>query len=839
MDELEIVWRPSPEELARSRTMGFMRKHAIADYEELVARSIADVEWFWDAAISYLGIPFKDPYHTVLDIGGGIAHPKWFDGGTINLSEVCVDRWARDDPERTALVAEREDGSQRTYSFAQLLDAVEHAAGALVEMGVSKGETVAVYLPMSAEAIITMLAIARIGAVFVPVFSGYGAEAVRARIEAAEPRVMVTADGYHRRGSTVHMKEVADEAIDLSGVEMRVLLVRYVGRSDTPFHPDRDSWWEDALASAVPRAAEPTASEDPVLLAYTSGTTGKPKGVVHVQGGLSVKLAVEGAFQFELGPEDRVMWMTDMGWIMGPWMVVAGLANGASVGCFDGAPDVPSPARTWQLVESMGITVLGISPTLIRALQPHGADLASDADLSTLRCFGSTGETWNPDPWWWLFDEVGGRRIPIINMSGGTEVGACFLSAHILQGIKPTSLGGPGLGMAMDVFGGDGKPLREAVGELVCTKPWPGMTRGFWGSDDRYHDTYWNRWDDVWVHGDWASIDADGFWFLHGRSDDTLNIAGKRIGPAEIESAVVAHPDAVMAAAVGIPHDVKGEAIAIFVVPAPGVARTDSLIGELSSAVTDRLGKSFRPAVIRLVDDLPRTRSAKIMRRVIRARALGESTGDLAGLENPDAVEGDSATRRIVVLVIEIGIGSPDREDGQLDDECRQQSDADNHKQHSDHAGEWHGRRWIAAADGGLRDDREVEAVDQRPALSVRVEPRTTRYLHKDREQQPPEFRIPSAVSEDPEGIGRRGPALGSSGKVLGFLQWVAHRQSGCSTAELADWPSCNASMRACLTPTRCTQPTRPSHPMEPASRDSSSIEPGRLPKPWPTVDVR
>ena len=361
--------------------------------------------------------------------------------------------------------------------------------------------------------------------------------------------------------------------------------------------------------------------------------------MVHVQAGLTLKLAAEGAFQFEIQPDDRVMWMTDMGWIMGPWTVTAGMVNGASVGCYDGAPDYPSAARTWELVESLGVTILGISPTLIRALQPHGAHHAAGADFSTLRAFGSTGEPWNPDPWWWLFRDVGGERLPIINISGGTEVGACLLSVNILQGIKPVSLGGPSLGMAVDVYDEEGRPVREKVGELVCTKTWPAITRGFWGDDDRYFDTYWGRWPDTWVHGDWASIDEDGFWFLHGRSDDTLNIAGKRIGPAEIESAVVAHPDVVMAAAVGVPHPVKGEAIAIFAVTTGSSPDGDELAEVLSDEVVRSLGKAFRPLAIRLVDDLPRTRSAKIMRRVVRARALGEDTGDLTSLENPAAVE--------------------------------------------------------------------------------------------------------------------------------------------------------------------------------------------------------
>ena len=639
MDAQQIVWRATEADVARSRTVEFMALHGIDSYEDLVHRSIDDIEWFWEAAIDYLGIPFSSPHRTTLDTSRGIAFPRWFVDGRMNLSEACVERWAAEDPDRIALVAEREDRSQRTYTFGELLEMVERAAGAFTAAGVTKGDTVAVYLPMTPEAVISMLAVARIGAIFVPIFSGFGEDAVASRLEASNPTVLVVGDGYTRRSVPVAMKEVADRAIKMSGVEPTVLVVSNLGRTDTPWTPGRDRSWNQALESAERMVAVATSTEDPILLAYTSGTTGKPKGVVHVQGGLTLKLAAEGAFQFEIQPDDRVMWMTDMGWIMGPWTVTAALANGASVGCYDGAPDYPSPGRTWELAESMGLTVLGISPTLIRALQPHGSRLAASADLSALRAFGSTGEPWNPDPWWWLFRDVGGERIPIINISGGTEVGACLLSVNILQGIKPVSLGGPALGMAVDVYNEEGRPVREEVGELVCTKAWPAVTRGFWGNDDRYLDTYWERWPDTWVHGDWASIDADGFWYLHGRSDDTLTIAGKRIGPAEIESAVVAHPDVVMAAAIGIPHPVKGEAIAVYVVTTGNARDDEKLAGDLSDEVVRNLGKPFRPLAVRLVDDLPRTRSAKIMRRVVRARALGKDTGDLTSLENPAAVE--------------------------------------------------------------------------------------------------------------------------------------------------------------------------------------------------------
>jgi acetyl-CoA synthetase len=322
--------------------------------------------------------------------------------------------------------------------------------------------------------------------------------------------------------------------------------------------------------------------------------------------------------------------------------VVAGLANGAALATYDGAPDYPGPDRLWKVAADLGVTFLGISPTLIRALQPHGVGHARKHDLSKLTTFGSTGEPWNPEPWWWLFRDVGEGTRPIVNISGGTEIGAVLVGVNLLQGVKPTSVGGPSFGIDADVYDSDGNPLRGEVGELVVRGSWPSMTRGFWREPERYLETYWSRFSDTWVHGDWASIDEDGFWYLHGRSDDTLNIAGKRVGPAEIESAAVALPEVVMAAAVGVPDEIKGEAIALFVVAAPGVEPDTDLTSNVEEAVIEALGKAFRPKTVQWVDDLPRTRSAKIMRRVVKAVALGQAPGDLSSLENPQSLDGIS-----------------------------------------------------------------------------------------------------------------------------------------------------------------------------------------------------
>jgi acetyl-CoA synthetase len=399
---------------------------------------------------------------------------------------------------------------------------------------------------------------------------------------------------------------------------------------------ERDVWWGE-LVERQPGslAALQVESEHPYLLTYTSGTTGKPKGVVHVHGGFLVSIAREAAYQSDIHPDDVVHFSTDMGWIMGPWTVVGVGAMGARIVFAEGAPDWPAD-RLWRLVESERVTVLGCSPTLVRALIPHGEP---EADLSSLRILITTGEPWNPDPYLWLHEKIGGGRCPIINISGGTEVGACFLTPSVAIPIKPLSLGGPALGMAVDVVDDEGRPVRGEVGELVCRRPWPGMTRGFWHDPERYLDAYWRRLPGIWVHGDWASVDEDGYWFLHGRSDDTLNIAGKRVGPAELESAAVSHPAVQEAAAVGVPHEVKGEVAWVFCVALPGNTVTEDTVDEVAELVASALGRAFKPDRVLFVSALPKTRSAKIVRRAVRARALGKDPGDLSSVENPEALE--------------------------------------------------------------------------------------------------------------------------------------------------------------------------------------------------------
>jgi acetyl-CoA synthetase len=378
-------------------------------------------------------------------------------------------------------------------------------------------------------------------------------------------------------------------------------------------------------------------ADDTAVILYTSGTTGKPKGAVHTHAGFLVKVASEVAYEFDVRRGDVFFWLTDMGWVMGPLSTFGTHALGATLLLYEGAPDTPGPGRVWALAARHNVTMLGVSPTLIRALKSYGDDVPAASDLSSVRVFGSTGEPWDEDSYRWLSRVVGGGRVPIINFSGGTEVGGSFLSPYVVEPIKACSLGGPSLGMDVEVFDRDGKPVREQLGELVCRQPWPAMTRGVWGDFQRYHDSYWSMFPGVWRHGDWAKVDIDGQWFLYGRSDEAINVAGKRVGPAEIEGILVAHPAVAEAAAVGVPDPVKGEAIWCFWTPV-GDSEPD-VSEDLATAVGHQLGKPFTPAHVFQVDALPKTRSAKILRRAIRAAAVGEDPGDLSGAENPGALE--------------------------------------------------------------------------------------------------------------------------------------------------------------------------------------------------------
>ena len=633
MTQARFSWVPSAVQRETANATRLARTLGCDDYTSLHQISLDDPDRFWRAVRADLDVPFFRDWDATVDVSRGIEWATWFLGGRLNVAHACVHRWAAERPAAEAAVWRAEDGERRSWTWAELSRETTQLAEVLVELGVGPGDAVGILLPMAPEAGIAAHACAHVGAIQVPIFSGFAAHAVAARLADAGAKALITCDGSLRRGTAVSLKAVADEALDGAPTVQHVVVWRRLG-GDCPMTPGRDVFWQEAVAGR-PGVLAPlqVESEHPYLLAFTSGTTGRPKGALHVHGGFLLSIAKEAAYQADVRAGDRMLFATDMGWIMGPWTVVGAGALGATTVFMEGAPDWPDD-RLWRLVEEERVTMLGLSPTLVRALIPKGDPAA---DLSSLHTVTTTGEPWNPGPYDWLNEHVcGGGRIPIVNISGGTEVGACFLAVTPMEPAKPVSLGFPALGADLDVFDAAGLSVRGEVGELVCKRPWPGMTRGLWRDPERYLETYWRRFPGVWTHGDWASVDEDGYWFLYGRSDDTLNVAGKRIGPAELESAALACPAVAEAAAIGVPHEVKGEVPWLFCVLRPG---SDASEEDVSHAVAAELGKAFAPARVVFVTALPKTRSAKVVRRAVRATVLGADPGDLSTLENPESLE--------------------------------------------------------------------------------------------------------------------------------------------------------------------------------------------------------
>ncbi|GAB4543859.1 MAG: AMP-binding protein [Anaerolineales bacterium] len=636
----EIVWRPTSEDVERAHLTAFMRQHGIKDFAALMQKSTREVEWFTDAVLKYLDVQFYKPYSQAVDLSHGIQLPTWCVGGEMNIIHNCVDKYQTSViSNQASVVWEGEEGATKSLTYKDLYREVNKTANALKSLGLGKGDAVGLYMPMTAEIVIALLAIAKIGAIILPLFSGYGAGAIVSRLQDGGAKALFAADGAFRRGKPVEMKSVADEAAAQLPNLKHIIVLKRTGQP-VKMQAGRDHWWHELVDSqSVECETERTAAEDPLMIIYTSGTTGKPKGALHTHCGFPVKAAQDMAFGTDVHAGDVMYWMTDMGWMMGPWQVFGTLLLGATIFLYDGAPDFPAPDRLWALAERHKINQMGVSPTLIRALIPSGDEHFRKHDLSSIKCFASTGEPWNPDPWLWLFQKVGEGKRPIINYSGGTEISGGIVMGNFLLPLKPCAFSAACPGMAADVVGEDGKPIRNAVGELVIKAPWIGMTRGFWNDPQRYLDTYWSRWENVWVHGDFAAIDNDGLWYILGRSDDTIKVAGKRLGPAEVESILVRHDAVVEAAAIGVPHEVKGSELVLFVVLKAGAAANDALRADLKKMVIAEMGKALAPKKILFVSDLPKTRNAKVMRRMIRAAFLGLDLGDTSSLVNPQAVD--------------------------------------------------------------------------------------------------------------------------------------------------------------------------------------------------------
>jgi acetyl-CoA synthetase len=640
------AWSPDARTVAQANVTEFMRALGVARYEDMLGLADREPESFYRTLLKSIDFRFYRPYERALDESRGIAWPRWCTGGTTNVVLNALDRW-RDTPtwEKSALVWEGEDGTRRDLSYAGLDREVCRFAGGLRTLGLARGDVIAVYMPNVPEAVVAMLAIAKIGAVVMPLFSGFGADAMTARLQFGGARALVTVDGSPRRGKLVDAKAVVDEAARTTPSLEHVIVLRRA-RNDVAWHARRDHWWHDVIKGQPDRApTEEMDADAPYLLIFTSGTTGKPKGVVHTHVGFPMKVVLDLWLTMDFKPEDRMLWMSDMGWVVGPLIVYGVPVMGGTLVLVEGAPNFPEPERMWRLVAAHRVSYLGVAPTTIRTFMAQKSEPWKQHDLSSLRIFISSGEAWTPDAWHWLFEKVGGRCVPLLNFSGGTEM-IGILGCTVLRPLKPCGFNTPIPGTGADVVDEQGRSVSPGtVGELVMRRPPIGLTQGIWGDDERYIQTYWSTWPDIWHHGDFASRDPDGHWFIWGRSDDTLKIAGKRTGPAEIEALLMGTGKLAEAAAIGVPDPVKGSALVLVCSPKPGVPPSPGLEQELARAVTQGLGTPFSPKAVLLVNDLPKTRNLKIMRRVIRAAYVGEDPGDLSALVNPESIEALRAKR--------------------------------------------------------------------------------------------------------------------------------------------------------------------------------------------------
>jgi acetyl-CoA synthetase len=615
------IWQPTQDWIERTNVHRFMRRLGIQDRQEFIRWSQEHLEEFWREMVAETGIRWMEPFTQVLDTSEGVEWARWFTGGKLNITDNCLDRYK--DSNRIAILWEGEDRPPRQIAFADLYIEVNRLSNALRRMGLRVGDRVALCMPMVPEIVTILYACFKLGLIVVPIFAGFGAGAIAMRLENSGARVVFTADRLHRRGKPIPLRPKVEQAVERVPKVEKILIL--------------EQWDELLRGQSAECETIPLDSEARSMILYTSGTTGKPKGTVHTHAGALAQMSKEIYLAFDHHPDDRFFWLSDIGWMMGPWTIIGNHNFGGTILLYDGAPDYPDAGRLWQIIERHGITTFGISPTAIRLLMR--ADSAKSHTMPSLRLLGSTGEPWDDTSYTWFFENVGKRRCPIINISGGTEIVGCFLFPLPIQSLKSCTLGAPAPGMATDVVDDAGHSVRGKMGYLVCTKPAPSMTRGVWRDPARYLETYWSRWPGVWSHGDWASVDEDGCWFLHGRADESMNVAGRKVGPAEVEDALMEHPSVAEAAVIGVPDEIKGETIVGFVVLKKDFEPSESLRAAVMKQVIESLGPAFRPQAIQFVPTLPKTQSGKVVRRLIRQQYLGEELGDTSTVDNPAALE--------------------------------------------------------------------------------------------------------------------------------------------------------------------------------------------------------
>jgi acetyl-CoA synthetase len=610
----------------------------VPDYLELRKQAVADPIPFWDARAKEL-IDWYEPYNQVLD-SSTAPFFKWFVGGKTNIAHNALDRHVKSaHKNKLAIIWEGEDGEQRVYSYFKLWKEVNRFANILKSMGVKRGDTVTIYMGRVVELPIAMLATAKIGAIHSVVYGGFSEQSLADRITDAKSKIVVTCDGAWLRGKTVNLKDITDEAVNRSPIVQKVIVYKRTGQQIN-MHPGRDFWWHELMALPIASPAcetEQMDAEDPLFILYTSGTTGKPKGLLHTVGGYQVHIATTLKYVFDIKEEDRYWCAADPGWITGhSYIVYAPLILGATSFIYEGAPGYPLPDRWWQLIEKYSISILYTAPTAIRSFMRFGEDWTTRHDLSSLRLLGSVGEPINPEAWRWYHKYIGHERCPVMDTWWQTETGGFMITPTPVVPLKPGSATLPFAGIQADVVRENGETAdANEEGYLVVKHPWPGMARTVWGDPDRYRMTYWSEFSahGWYFTGDSARRDADGYFWIIGRMDDVIKVSGYRLGTAEIESALVAHPTVAEAACIGVPDELKGHVIYSYCILNAGVDGSESLVKDLKEHVRQEVGPIAIPAKIEFVTSLPKTRSGKIMRRLLKAQALGQPIGDTSTLE--------------------------------------------------------------------------------------------------------------------------------------------------------------------------------------------------------------
>ena len=628
---------PSEDQIKNSNIYKFMKNHEISSLSELSEKANNDLEWFWKEVEKEIGIVWDEPYQKVLDLSEGMPWPKWFVGGKTNIYKSTVEKFSKIFPDKLAYTFVSEDGQISKLSYLELDKKVCQLANSLKSLGVKKGDVIAIYLPMIEESILAILASAKIGAIQTVIFSGYSSDSLKIRLQDCKAKILFVSDGFHRKGKPISQKKSIESAIQDTKID-KVIVVKYKGIDN--YQKSENIKFYDELVSSHSTSCptEITKTDDPLFILYTSGTTGKPKGVVHSHGGFSVFAGHQAAFLIDTTQNDVILWPADIGWITGlVWNVYGLLVKGASAILYDGALDYPDFDRLWDMLEKHNATIFGISPTAVRLFKKNNVEPLKTHNLENIKNIPTTGEPLDEDSWRWLFEKVGNKKIPIMNLSGGTEIGGAMLSVFPGMSLKPSTVGIPCPGINLDVYDENGNSVREKDGFLVIKSPWPAMTKGLLNDNKRYLDTYWSRFENIWFHGDYVFVDNDGLWYMKGRTDDVINVSGHRMSTAEIEHTAISHNKISDAASIAIPDEITGEAIILFVVPEqPEFSNLDE---EISNHISEKIGKIAKPKKVYVLSDLPKTRTGKIMRRLLKAKLLGLEQGDLSSLENPHVLK--------------------------------------------------------------------------------------------------------------------------------------------------------------------------------------------------------